>query len=314
MAITIESIKEAVEGLKSLLPVDFKPEIGIIGGSGLSALEDAVLEPRWEVPYGKIKGFPVSTVPGHAGKLVFGHVGKEKTPTVLMAGRAHYYEGHELQTATFPIRVLALLGMKTLIVTNAAGGLNSTYKVGDVVVLHDHINFAGLSGVNPLRGPNLDDFGPRFIALSDAYDLELRRAAHLAWKDLSKDRSKQMVMHEGVYAFVGGPNYETRAECRMLSTLGADLVGMSTVPEIIVARHSGVRVLAMSLVTNVVVMDPGPRGDAILLAESNEAELSDMLKEGKADHEDVLEASRNAAQEIKNLIVKIVEVEASKKR
>lgn len=299
MATTIESIREAVAGLKNLLPADFKPEIGIIGGSGLSALEDAVEQPKWEVPYGKIKGFPVSTVPGHAGKLVFGHVGSEKTMTVMMAGRAHYYEGHELQTATFPIRVLALLGMKTLIVTNAAGGLNSTYKVGDVVVLHDHINFAGLSGVNPLRGPNLDDFGPRFIALSDAYDLELRRAAHLAWKALSKDRPKQMAMHEGVYAFVGGPNYETRAECRMLSTLGADLVGMSTVPEIIVARHSGVRVLAMSLVTNAVVMDPGPRGDAILLAESNETELSDMLKEGKANHEEVLEASRNAAQEIK---------------
>lgn len=223
MAITIESIRDAVGGLKALLPEDFRPEIGIIGGSGLSALEEAVEEPRWEVPYGKIKGFPVSTVSGHAGKLVFGHVGNEKTPTVMMAGRAHYYEGHELQTATFPIRVLALLGMKILIVTNAAGGLNSTYKVGDVVVLHDHINFAGLSGVNPLRGPNLDDFGPRFIALSDAYDLELRRAAHLAWKDISKEKLRQMAMHEGVYAFVGGPKYVQCSTTSILRLLLRDI-------------------------------------------------------------------------------------------
>lgn len=165
-----------------------------------------------------------------------------------------------------------------------------------------------------MRGPNLDSFGPRFIALSDAYDLDLRRAAHSAWKELSKDDPKKMKMHEGVYAFVGGPkyvflqrykqsansiSYETRAECRMLSLLGADLVGMSTVPEIIVARHCGIRVLAMSLVTNTVVMDPGPRGDDPHLVEASENELEIVLGKGKADHGEVLESSREAAEELK---------------
>jgi purine-nucleoside phosphorylase len=165
-----------------------------------------------------------------------------------------------------------------------------------------------------LRGPNLDNFGPRFIALSDAYDLDLRRAAHSAWEELSKDDPKKMKMHEGVYAFVGGPkyvflptykqsvnsiSYETRAECRMLTLLGADLVGMSTVPEIIVARHCGIRVLAMSLVTNAAVMDPGPRGDDPKLMGASERELEVVLGKGKADHGEVLDASREAAEEIK---------------
>lgn len=156
-----------------------------------------------------------------------------------------------------------------------------------------------MAGLNPLRGPNLDSFGTRFIALSDAYDLELRRAAHLAWKELSKEGSKAMVMHEGVYAYVGGPNYETRAECRMLALLGADLVGMSTVPEIIVARHCNIRVLALSLVTNTVVKEPGPRGDDASLSEVGTETLGNALAEGKASHDEVLTASHNAADEIK---------------
>jgi len=164
-----------------------------------------------------------------------------------------------------------------------------------------------------LRGPNLHLFGPRFIALSDAYDLELRRVAHLAWKEIAKDQTKLMNMHEGVYAFVGGPNYETRAECRMLAKLGADLVGMSTVPELIAARHCGVRVLALSLVTNNAVLDQGPRGDDPRLVDIGTDELQILLEAGKANHEEVLETSKNAAEEIKRLIVKIVEIECQPK-
>lgn len=165
-----------------------------------------------------------------------------------------------------------------------------------------------------MRGPNLDLFGPRFIALSDAYDLELRRVAHLAWKEIAKDQAKKMAIHEGVYAFVGGPkyvsvhrsgfsanaiSYETRAECRMLSRLGADVVGMSTVPELIAARHCGVRVLALSLVTNNAVLDPGPRGDDPRLVGVGTKELLKVLDAGKANHEEVLETSKGAAEEIK---------------
>lgn len=164
-----------------------------------------------------------------------------------------------------------------------------------------------------MRGPNLDLFGPRFIALSDAYDLELRRVAHLAWKEIAKDQTKKMTIHEGVYAFVGGPNYETRAECRMLAKLGADLVGMSTVPELIAARHCGVRVLALSLVTNNAVLDPGPRGDEPRLAGIGTQELLKVLDAGKANHEEVLETSKGAGEEIKRLIVKIVEIETQPK-
>lgn len=161
-------------------------------------------------------------------------------------------------------------------------------------MLQDHINLAGLVGVHPLRGPNEADFGVRFPPLSDAYDLDLRRRAHFAWHSLGLDtRGKKL--QEGVYAFVGGPSYETRAECRMLRLLGADLVGMSTVPEIIVARHSGMRVLAFSLVTNVSVLESGPRGDDEAISGMTEVELAAHLAKGLANHEEVLEAGREAA-------------------
>lgn len=161
-----------------------------------------------------------------------------------------------METVTFAMRVCKLLGVHTVLLTNAAGGLNQNYNVGDIVCLNDHLNLAGLVGFHPLRGPNEEEFGVRFPPLSDAYDLELRQIAHRSWKELRAGTPSERRMHEGVYAFVAGPTYETRAECRMLRQLGADVVGMSTVPEIIAARHSGMAVLAFSLVTNKSVLDP----------------------------------------------------------
>ena len=217
-----------------------------------------------------------------------------------------------MERITFPVRVFKLLGVETILVTNAAGGLHPEYAVGDIVVLNDHIFLAGLAGAHPLRGPNMDHFGPRFPPLSDAYDLDLRRAAHAAWQK-SKVSGSTRRLHEGVYAFVGGPryyctqshptricvltqpSYETRAECRLLRQLGADLVGMSTVPEIVVARHCGIRVLALSLVTNNAVLEPGPRGDDPLLENATAQQLKDIDDKGKANHEEVIEEGRLAA-------------------
>lgn len=188
-------------------------------------------------------------------------------------------------------------------VTNAAGGLNQDYSVGDIVMLNDHLNLAGLVGINPLRGPNDDDFGVRFPPLSDAYDLELRRAAHQAWKRHGFSR----MLHEGVYAFVAGPTYETRAECRMLRLLGADVVGMSTVPEIVVARHSGMRVVAFSLVTNKAVLEGSVRGDDEAIQGMGREELSEFLSRGRADHEEVLEEGRKAARDMVRFVKGLVE-------
>ncbi|KAI9697898.1 MAG: hypothetical protein M1836_004250 [Candelina mexicana] len=190
-------------------------------------------------------------------------------------------------------------------VTNAAGGLNNAYSVGDIVVLQDHLNLPGLVGFNPLRGPNPEDFGVRFLPLSDAYDLELRKFAHHAWEALD-GKSNNRHLHEGVYAFVGGPSYETRAECRMLQSLGADLVGMSTVPEIIVARHCHLRVLALSLVTNKAVLDAGPQGDDIGVSGVTGRDLKLTLEKGKATHEEVLEAGHEAAKDMQKLVQQLV--------
>ncbi|KAH6684199.1 nucleoside phosphorylase domain-containing protein [Halenospora varia] len=295
---------EAVEGLKAVIGDNFVPEIGIIAGTGLSVLESTFEEPKHVISYSSIKGFPVSAVSGHASKLVFGTISASKTPAMLMSGRAHYYEGHSLQDVTLPVRVMKLLGVKTLIITNAAGALNQTYSVGDIVILNDHINFPGLAGLSPLRGANLGDFGPRFPALSDAYDLGLRRIAHSAAKQglkMSLDCEHSGKIHEGVYAFVGGPHFETRAECRMLAKLGADLVGMSTVPEVIVARHCGIRVLAVSIISNMALLESSPHGDVPSTSGYSE-------QEGKVDHEDVLDATKGVSVQAKDMIVKIVEM------
>lgn len=281
---------------------------------------------NWQQLNGHVLIF--NTVPGHEGKLIFSTMGPKKVPVVLLVGRAQYvqfhsqciivlsilgsfvfcssfYEGLEMDTVTFATRVCKVLGVQTMILTNAAGGLNPDYAVGDIVCLNDHVNLAGLVGFHPLRGPNDTDFGVRFPPLSDAYDISLRMLAHRAWQDLRSQAPSERRMHEGVYAYVAGPSYETRAECRLLRTLGADVVGMSTVPEIIVARHSGMKVLAFSLVTNNGVLEPIVRGDDPALQGKSSAELDAYLNKGRASHEEVLEAGRLAAKDMQGLVLRI---------
>ena len=213
-------------------------KVGVILGSGLGWFADT-LENRVETPYSDIPGWPVSTAGGHAGKLVTGRLGEIEL--VVAAGRAHLYEGYTAQQVAHPIRELARRGVTSLVVTNAAGGINLSYKPGDLVLISDHIN---MMGVNPLTGPNDEAFGPRFPDMSEAYSCEYRSIAKQAGAHLG------MTLQEGVYAAVLGPSYETPAEIRSLRTLGADLVGMSTVPEVIAASHLGIKVLGISCVTN----------------------------------------------------------------
>lgn len=218
-----------------------RPTLGLVLGSGLSPIADQVT--RADVlPYNDIPGFPVSTVAGHTGALV---VGEWCGKTVLvMRGRAHYYEGYSMQRITLPIRVMRLLGVHTLIVTNAAGGVNETFSAGDLMLITDHINLVGMAGANPLRGPNDDTLGPRFPDMSQAYDPALCDLARAV------ARENGIVLREGVYVMLAGPSYESPADVRVLRWLGADAVGMSTVPEVIVARHGGMRVLGLSLISN----------------------------------------------------------------
>ena len=222
--------------------VDLPTEIGLVLGSGLGGLAD-LLEGRTVIPYADLPGWPRSTVHGHQGQLVIGKL--EGKAVIAQQGRAHFYEGYTLQQVTFPIRVMHQLGVKTLILTNAAGGLNPHYRVGDLMVLNDHINLVGMTGNNPLMGPNDDAVGPRFLGMVHTYDADLRR---LAWHAADE---AGVPLHEGVYVCLSGPNFETPAEVRMLRGLGGDAVGMSTVHEVLVARHAGMRVMACSGITNV---------------------------------------------------------------
>jgi len=215
-----------------------RPRVGLVLGSGLGAFADE-LDAAVRIPYAKIPGFPVSTAVGHAGRLVVGKAGG--VPVAAMQGRVHLYEGYSARDVVFPMRVLARLGVRAAILTNAAGGINLEFKQGALVVIRDHIN---LQGSNPLVGPNEEKFGPRFPDMTQAYRAAYREIAMVEAKRLGIE------VHEGVYAALSGPSYETPAEIRMLRTMGADLVGMSTVPEVIVARHMGVRVLGISCVTN----------------------------------------------------------------
>ena len=215
-----------------------RPKVAVVLGSGLGAFADE-LSARLEVPYSEIPHWPGSTAIGHAGKLIFGRL--DGLETVVMAGRAHLYEGYSPQQVAFGVRVLGSLGVKSIVFTNAAGGINLSLERGGVVLISDHIN---LQGSNPLAGPNDDSLGTRFPDMSEAYSARYRVVAHEAARSLGVD------LREGVYAAMLGPSYETPAEIRYLRTIGADVVGMSTVPEVIAANHMGMRVLAISCVTN----------------------------------------------------------------
>jgi purine-nucleoside phosphorylase len=227
----------------------YQPTIGLVLGSGLSQLADDI-ENADIIPYEEIPNWPLSTVPGHSGRLVIGQL--EGKTIIAQQGRAHSYEGYPLPQIVMPIRVMKRLGVQTLIVTNAAGGINADFSPGDLMVIKDHLNMPGLAGNNPLRGPNDDSFGPRFPDMIDAYTPALRKLAHETAVSLG------FKLQEGTYAFVGGPSFETPAELRFLRTVGADAVGMSTVPSVVVARHAGMRILGFSSITNKAIPDPAP--------------------------------------------------------
>jgi len=221
-----------------LSETSLRPQIGLVLGSGLGAFADQLTE-SVRIPYAQIPSFPRSTAVGHAGQMVMGQAGD--TAVVAMQGRVHLYEGYSAAEAAFPTRVLGRMGVRALILTNAAGGINLAYQQGALVVISDHIN---LQGQNPLAGPNDERFGPRFPDMTQAYYKPYRAVA------VEAARSRQTAIYEGVYAGLLGPSYETPAEIRYLRSIGADLVGMSTIPEVIAARHMGIKVLAISCVTN----------------------------------------------------------------
>jgi purine-nucleoside phosphorylase len=249
-----------------------KPEIAVVLGSGLGAFADA-LDGATDIPYPQIPGWPRSTAVGHAGKLVFGRLGNLEV--AVMSGRSHFYEGYGPAQVVFGVRVLRALGVRTIVFTNAAGGINFNYQQGGLVLISDHIN---LQGWNPLAGPNDDTLGPRFPDMSDAYSARLRAIAKTTAAELC------IQLEEGVYAAMSGPSYETPAEIRFLRTIGADLVGMSTVPEVIAANHMGVRCLAISCVTN----------------------MAAGILPQKINHEEVLETGRRVRDTLVRLLTALL--------
>ncbi|PIL28920.1 hypothetical protein GSI_08967 [Ganoderma sinense ZZ0214-1] len=300
---------ETLTTLRSVLPEKLRqPHVGIVCGSGLHTLAAAFREVV-EVPYSTLAGFGKSTVPGHKSSLAFGLVGPgEGVPVVAMLGRLHPYEGHKLSTVVYPIRVMARLGVRNLIITNAAGALNPNIDVGTIVVIQDHIAFPNLTGMNPLLGPQIDSKYPRFLPLSSAYSVTLRRFAFLAAHKLQLGLN---ALTEGVYAWVSGPTYETPAEGRMLRNSGADVVGMSTIPEVVAGKEEGLDVLVLSLVTNKVVIPDQYRS----IKEEVEAELAGnpviRQDEAQVSHEEVLLIGKQKAEVMKGLVEKIVELIAA---
>ena len=220
---------------------ELRPTIGLVLGSGLGKLADS-LQDRVVVPYDDIPGWPPATVEGHQGNLVIGEL--DGQVVAAQQGRAHFYEGYSMPEVTFPIRVMKELGIHTVMLTNAAGGINKRYEVGDLMLLEDHINLPGMTGANPLMGPNDEELGLRFVGMSQTYDRPLRRRA------LEVAHEHNIPLHSGVYVGLSGPFFETPAEIRMIRAIGGDAVGMSTVNEVLVARHAGMRVMACSGITN----------------------------------------------------------------
>lgn len=242
MSIPQAHYQEALDAIQT--QSSLTPEIGLVLGSGLGGLANEISD-AITIPYETLPHWPRSTVHGHHGNLIIGML--EGKRVIAQQGRAHFYEGYSMREVTFPIRIMHLLGVQTVILTNAAGGVDRHFKPGDVMLINDHINFPGLVGHNPLMGANEDTIGPRFVGLAQAYDRQLRAKA----RDVAERH--QIPCHEGVYAAVSGPTFETPAEIRMLRTLGAQAVGMSTVHEVVVARHAGLRVLACSGITNTAI-------------------------------------------------------------
>lgn len=250
-----------------------KPEIGIILGTGLGGLVNEI-EIIDSIPFQEIPNFPVSTVEGHAGRLIYGKLGEKEV--LAMQGRFHFYEGYSMPEVTFPVRVLKFAGIKNLFVSNASGGLNPEYKVGDIMVINDHINFFP---EHPLRGKNIDELGPRFPDMSKCYDKRLQHKAKLIALE------HNINIKEGVYVGVSGPTYETPAEYKMFRILGADVVGMSTVPEVIVARHMNMNVFGISIIT-----DSGVPGEIV-----------------EVSHEEVQEVAMKAEPKMTLLMKKLIE-------
>ncbi|MCX7709959.1 MAG: purine-nucleoside phosphorylase [Clostridia bacterium] len=246
------------------------PEIAVVLGSGLGPLVDR-MDHTLEICYQEIPNFPVTTVEGHAGKLIIGHLGEKQI--LAMQGRFHYYEGYDSEQVTFAVRVFKLLGINNLLVTNAAGGINESFKPGDLMLIKDHISFFAPS---PLRGRNISEFGVRFPDMSEAYNKSLIEAARKAAERLNID------VQEGIYAFAQGPMFETPAEIRALGFLGADAVGMSTVPEVIVAQHCGMKALGISCITNMaagVLGQPLNHEEIMVIAKAVEDKFASLVKE-----------------------------------
>ncbi|MBD0724476.1 purine-nucleoside phosphorylase [Flavobacterium sp. L1I52] len=263
-------VQETVSYIKD--KTNFTPEFGVILGSGLGNFTDDI-QIEFSLPYAEIPNFPVSTVEGHKGALVFGTIGTKKV--VAMQGRFHYYEGYSMQEVTFPVRVMKYLGIDKLVVSNASGGVNSNYKVGDIILINDHIN---LVPEHPLRGKNEERFGPRFVNMSEPYSKKMIALA----KELAQNESIEV--KDGIYLGLQGPTFETLAEYKMVKILGADCVGMSTVPEVIVARHMDLETFGVSVITDM--------GDE----ESIET----------ISHDEVLQAAKNAEPKVRKLIRELI--------
>ena len=265
-----EQVQETVSYIKA--KTNFTPEYGVILGSGLGSFTDDI-QIEFTLPYGEIPNFPVSTVQGHKGALVFGTIGTKKV--VAMQGRFHYYEGYSMKEVTFPVRVMKFLGVEKLIVSNASGGVNPNYNVGDVVLIKDHVN---MMPEHPLRGTNDERFGPRFVNMSEAYSRKMiAKAKELAQK-------LNIEVKEGVYLGLQGPTFETLAEYKMVKNVGADCVGMSTVPEVIVARHMEMETFGLSVITDM--------GD------------EDSIE--TISHDEVLEAAKSAEPKVRMLIKELI--------
>ena len=265
-----EEVQETVSYIKER--INLTPEYGVILGSGLGSFTNE-MKVEFTLPYNEIPNFPVSTVEGHKGALVFGTIGDKKV--VAMQGRFHFYEGYSMKEVTFPVRVMKFLGVEKLIVSNASGGVNPNYKVGSIVMITDHIN---MTPEHPLRGKNEERFGPRFVNMSEPYSRKMIAKATELAKELNIE------VHEGIYLGLQGPTFETLAEYKMVKILGADCVGMSTVPEVIVARHMDLETFGVSVITDM--------GNAESI--------------GTISHNEVLEAAKNAEPKVRSLIKELI--------